>query len=191
MERRWDSNSRRLQKSASIFPWLQGLWKRSPQYRIDYRNRYSENSRFLWHCLHLVEAGISKEDSAAREELVLEEKQAGSGESDDSDLEDLSVRNKSYKPHRDVVEKMPETEAGSTRTTSCSSTRSSMDAKEIRSRVKKSVDKKQRVMRRRKRGEASAINRARRENRDTVKDASAAWKDDWWTAGKSTTRPAD
>lgn len=112
-------------------------------------------------------------------ESVTEEKRESSG-SDVSDLEDLSVQNKTFKPHRDVTCTSQETDSNAdSRSESSSLSRSTIDANEIRNRVKKSVDRKQRAVRRRKRGEAAAVNRARRENRDTVKQGSSAWDDGW------------
>lgn len=100
--------------------------------------------------------------------------------SEDCELEKLSNQNKMHRPYRDakshVTERCLDDDV---RSISSYSTTSSIDSREIRSRVKKSLDKKQRDMRRRKRGEASAVTRSRRENRETVKHGAQSWNDDW------------
>lgn len=100
------------------------------------------------------------------------------------DLELLSNENRLHKPYRDTKSQMTEKylEDGVTSQPSFVTT-SSMDSREIRTRVKKSLDKKQRDMRRRKRGEASAVTRSRRENRDAVKHGAQSWHDGWWLGG--------
>lgn len=85
-----------------------------------------------------------------------------------------------YRPYRDTKSHViGNSLSDDVRSQSSSTTTSSMDAREIRTRVKKSLDKKQRDMRRRKRGEASAVTRSRRENRDIVKHGAQSWQDDW------------
>lgn len=85
-----------------------------------------------------------------------------------------------YRPYRDTKSHVTGNSlSDDVRSQSSSTTTSSMDAREIRTRVKKSLDKKQRDMRRRKRGEASAVTRSRRENRDIVKHGAQSWQDDW------------
>jgi len=100
--------------------------------------------------------------------------------SEDSELEELSNQNKLHRPYRDtkshVIGRRLDDDVSSQ---SSSVATSSMDSREIRTRVKKSLDKKQRDMRRRKRGEASAVTRSRRENRDIVKHGAQSWKDGW------------
>lgn len=98
----------------------------------------------------------------------------------DCELEELRNRNKMYRPYRDTKSHVTGNSlSDDVRSQSSSTTTSSMDAREIRTRVKKSLDKKQRDMRRRKRGEASAVTRSRRENRDIVKHGAQSWQDDW------------
>lgn len=101
-------------------------------------------------------------------------------QSEDWGLNELSNQNKLYQPYRDTKSHV----TGSTKDDDVSSqsrsvTTSSMDSREIRTRVKKSLEKKQRDMRRRKRGEASAVTRSRRENREAVKHGAQAWTDGW------------
>ena len=98
-------------------------------------------------------------------------------EEKDCELEELSNQNKLQRPYRDT--KSHVTENSLSDDVRSQSATSSMDAREIRTRVKKSLDKKQRDMRRRKRGEASAVTRSRRENRDIVKHGAQSWQDDW------------
>lgn len=101
-------------------------------------------------------------------------------ESEDCELEELSNQNKMHRPYRDTKSHVTGKRLdGDVRSQSSSTTTSSMDSREIRTRVKKSLEKKQRDMRRRKRGEASAVTRSRRENREIVKHGTQSWKDDW------------
>lgn len=97
--------------------------------------------------------------------------------SEESDLEDLSVQNKDYRPYRDLICNKNSVDDDVISNTSQSVT-SSIAKADIRKRVKKSVAKKQRAMHRTKRGEAGLVTRARRENRDTVKQSFGAL-DDW------------
>lgn len=100
--------------------------------------------------------------------------------SEDCELEELSNQNKLHRPYRDTKSHVTERSLdGDVSSQSSSAATSSMDSREIRTRVKKSLDKKQRDMRRRKRGEASAVTRSRRENRDIVKHGAQSWKDGW------------
>lgn len=109
-----------------------------------------------------------------------EEDQEEQETSEDCDLEELSYQNKQHKPYRDAKTHVTDKGQGDDLSSQSSSVaRSSIDSREIRTRVKKSLDKKQRDMRRRKRGEASAVTRSRRENRDIVKQGSQSWKDGW------------
>ena len=102
-------------------------------------------------------------------------------QSEDWELEELSNQNKLHRPYRDTKSHVTENNVEDDVTSQSSSvTASSMDSREIRTRVKKSLDKKQRDMRRRKRGEASAVTRSRRENRDAVKYGAQSWHDGWW-----------
>lgn len=101
-------------------------------------------------------------------------------QSEDWGLNELSNQNKLYQPYRDTKSHV----SGSSKDDDVSSqsrsvTASSMDSREIRTRVKKSLEKKQRDMRRRKRGEASAVTRSRRENGEAVKHGAQAWTDGW------------
>ena len=101
-------------------------------------------------------------------------------QSEDWELEELSHQNKLHRPYRDTKNHVTENNVEDEVTSqSRSVTTSSMDSREIRTRVKKSLDKKQRDMRRRKRGEASAVTRSRRENRDAVKYGAQSWHDGW------------
>ena len=101
-------------------------------------------------------------------------------ENRDWGLETSRNENKLYRPHRDVksevIEKVLDDDIGSQ---SGSTKPTPIDSREIRTRVKKSLDRKQRDMRRRKRGETSAVTRSRRENRESVKHGAQAWKDGW------------
>ena len=100
---------------------------------------------------------------------------------EDEELEELSNQNKLHRPYRDTKIHVTGKNVDDDVTSQSSSvTTSSMDSREIRTRVKKSLDKKQRDMRRRKRGEASAVTRSRRENRDAVKHGAQSWHDGWW-----------
>jgi len=100
--------------------------------------------------------------------------------SEDSELEELSNQNKLHRPYRDTKSHVSRRRLDDDVSSQSSSVAtSSMDSREIRTRVKKSLDKKQRDMRRRKRGEASAVTRSRRENRDIVKHGAQSWKDGW------------
>ena len=101
-------------------------------------------------------------------------------QSEDWELEELSNQNKLHRPYRDTKSHVTENNVEDDVTSQSSSvTTSSMDSREIRTRVKKSLDKKQRDMRRRKRGEASAVTQSRRENRDAVKYGAQSWHDGW------------
>ncbi|KAL9986200.1 hypothetical protein ACROYT_G000306 [Oculina patagonica] len=100
--------------------------------------------------------------------------------SEDCELEELSNQNKLHRPYRDTKSHVTERNLeDDVRSQSSSVTTSSMDSREIRTRVKKSLDKKQRDIRRRKRGEASAVTKSRRENRDAVKHGAQSWHDGW------------
>ena len=97
--------------------------------------------------------------------------------SDESDLEDLSNLNRTHRPYRDTLDE----------SITCStldddmeqSPSSSFDVAEVRKRVKKSLVKKQQMARRKKKGEAGAVTRARRENKDDVKDSINALQSGW------------
>ena len=99
---------------------------------------------------------------------------------EDFELEGLSNQNKMHRPYRDTKSHVTDvcSDDDVRSQTSCTTT-SSFDSREIRARVKKSLEKKQRAMRRRKRGEASAVTRSRRENRDVVKQGEDSWNDFW------------
>ena len=102
-------------------------------------------------------------------------------QSEDFELEGLSNQNKMHRPYRDTKSHVTEvcSDDDVRSQTSCTTT-STFDSREIRARVKKSLEKKQRAMRRRKRGEASAVTRSRRENREVVKQGEDSWNDFWW-----------
>ena len=101
-------------------------------------------------------------------------------QSEDLELEGLSNQNKMHRPYRDTKSYVTDicSDDDVRSQTSCTTT-SSFDSREIRARVKKSLEKKQRAMRRRKRGEASAVTRSRRENREVVKQGTDSWNDFW------------
>lgn len=101
-------------------------------------------------------------------------------QSEDFELEGLSSQNKMHRPYRDTKSHVTEvcSDDDVRSQTSCTTT-STFDSSEIRARVKKSLEKKQRAMRRRKRGEASAVTRSRRENREVVKQGEDSWNDFW------------
>ena len=101
--------------------------------------------------------------------------------SDESDLEDLSTRNKDHRPYRDVTCNNNEdsnSDDDDVNTSPSPAGTSTIAAADVRKRVKKTVGKKHRAMRRTKRGEAGVVTRARRENRDTVKQSVGAF-DGW------------
>ena len=135
------------------------------------------------------DSNTEQEDCNTKESVTGEQQGAGDyikpfeeeqETSEDCDLEELSYQNKQHKPYRDAKTHVTEKGHGDDLSSQSSSVaRSSIDSREIRTRVKKSLDKKQRDMRRRKRGEASAVTRSRRENRDIVKQGSQSWKDGW------------
>ena len=147
---------------------------------------FYENDRRLSHFISQdkPEETCSPERDLSEEQQHIDEEMEGSENNTDQqqseDLELLSNENKLHRPYRDtkrhVTEKNFENDVTSQRS---SVTTSSMDSREIRTRVKKSLDKKQRDMRRRKRGEASAVTRSRRENRDAVKHGAQSWHDGW------------
>ena len=116
----------------------------------------------------------NEQDSKTSKEIPEKE------QSEDWDLKELSNQNKLYWPYRDpkshVVGHSPDDDASNQ---SKPLTASPIDSKEIRTRVKKSLEKKQREMRRRKRGESSAVTRSRRENREAVNHGAQAWNDGW------------
>ena len=123
---------------------------------------------------------VDCEENPDQEQTESCEGKSGHPLSEDCELEELSNQNKLHRPYRDAKSRVTETNPEDDgRSQSSSVSRSSMDSKEIRTRVKKSLDKKQRDMRRRKRGEASAVTRSRRENRDAVKHGAQAWNDGW------------
>lgn len=123
---------------------------------------------------------LSDEQQHVDDEMAVKENNPDHQQSEDWDLEELSNQNKLHKPYRDTKNHVTENDIEDDVTSPSSSvTTSSMDSREIRTRVKKSLDKKQRDMRRRKRGEASAVTRSRRENRDAVKHGAQSWYDGW------------
>lgn len=117
---------------------------------------------------------FNEQDSKTSKEIPEKEQR------EDWDLKELSNQNKLYRPYRDtkshVVGNSPDDDASNQ---SKPLTASPIDSKEIRTRVKKSLEKKQREMRRRKRGESSAVTRSRRENREAVNHGAQAWNDGW------------
>ena len=129
---------------------------------------------------HYPERDLSDEQQHKDEEIKGSENNPDQQPSEDWELEELRNQNKLHRPFRDtkshIIGKNVEDDVTSQ---SSSVTTSSMDSREIRTRVKKSLDKKQRDMRRRKRGEASAVTRSRRENRDAVKHGAQSWHDGW------------
>lgn len=129
---------------------------------------------------HSPRRDLSDEQQHVDDEMEVKENNPDHQQSEDWDLEELSNQNKLHKPYRDTKNRVTENNTEDDVTSQSSSvTTSSMDSREIRTRVKKSLDKKQRDMRRRKRGEASAVTRSRRENRDAVKHGAQSWYDGW------------
>jgi len=123
---------------------------------------------------------LSDEQQHIEEEMEGSENNPDQQPSEDWDLEELSNQNKLHRPYRDTKSRVTGKNVEDDVTSQSSSvTTSSIDSREIRTRVKKSLDKKQRDMRRRKRGEASAVTRSRRENRDAVKHGAQSWHDGW------------
>ena len=123
--------------------------------------------------------GDCEENTDQQQNEALQEK-SDEPPSVDCELEELSNQNKLHRPYRDTKSHVTERNLeDDVRSHSSSVTTSSMDSREIRTRVKKSLGKKQRDMRRRKRGEASAVTRSRRENRDAVKHGAQSWHDGW------------
>lgn len=96
--------------------------------------------------------------------------------SDESDLEDLSHLNRSHRPYRDNPD-MPSSDI--TMEDDVESATTSIDAAEVRKRVKQSLMKKQHASRRKKKGEAGAITRARRERKDDVNQSVSALQNGW------------
>lgn len=129
---------------------------------------------------HSPKRDLSDEQKHVDDGMAVKENNPDHQQSEDWDLEELSNQNKLHKPYRDTKNHVTENNIEDDVTSPSSSvTTSSMDSREIRTRVKKSLDKKQRDMRRRKRGEASAVTRSRRENRDAVKHGAQSWYDGW------------
>lgn len=129
---------------------------------------------------HSPKRDLSDEQQHVDDGMAVKENNPDHQQSEDWDLEELSNQNKLHKPYRDTKNHVTENDIEDDVTSPSSSvTTSSMDSREIRTRVKKSLDKKQRDMRRRKRGEASAVTRSRRENRDAVKHGAQSWYDGW------------
>ena len=127
---------------------------------------------------HSPARDLSEEQQHIDEEMEGSENNTDQQQSEDLEL--LSNENKLHRPYRDTKRHVTEKNFEDDVTSQPSSvTTSSMDSREIRTRVKKSLDKKQRDMRRRKRGEASAVTRSRRENRDAVKHGAQSWHDGW------------
>ena len=123
--------------------------------------------------------GDCEENTDQQQNEALQEK-SDEPPSVDCELEELSNQNKLHRPYRDTKSHVTERNLeDDVRSHSSSVTTSSMDSREIRTRVKKSLGKKQRDMRRRKRGEASAVTQSRRENRDAVKHGAQSWHDGW------------
>ena len=114
-----------------------------------------------------------------RKQTLPQEDQTMSSSSE-SDLEDLSTRNKDHRPYRDVTCNNNENSDVEDDVISNinQSVRPSIAEADIRKRVKKTVTKKQRALRRTKRGEAGLVTHSRREKRDTVKQSVGAL-DDW------------
>lgn len=126
------------------------------------------------------ERDLSDEQQNIDDEMEPSEDNPDQQKSEDCELEELSNQNKLHRPYRDTKSHVTGKHVEDDVTSQSSSvTTSSMDSREIRTRVKKSLDKKQRDMRRRKRGEASAVTRSRRENRDAVKHGAQSWHDGW------------
>ena len=129
---------------------------------------------------HCPERELSDDQQHMDDEVEVKENNPDLQESEDRELEELSNQNKLHRPYRDTKSRVTENNIEDDVTSQSSSvTTSSMDSREIRTRVKRSLDKKQRDMRRRKRGEASAVTRSRRENRDAVKHGAQSWYDGW------------
>lgn len=93
---------------------------------------------------------------------------------DESDLEDLSNLNRSHRPYRDNLDDDYTVDCDVESTTS-----TNFDAAEVRKRVKKSLVKKQQASRRKKKGEAGAVTRIRREKKDDVKQSVNAFHSGW------------
>ena len=129
---------------------------------------------------HCPERELSDDQKHMDDDVEVKENNPDLQESEDRELEELSNQNKLHRPYRDTKSHVTENNVEDDVTSQSSSvTTSSMDSREIRTRVKRSLDKKQRDMRRRKRGEASAVTRSRRENRDAVKHGAQSWYDGW------------
>ncbi|XP_032230238.2 serine/threonine-protein kinase RIO2 [Nematostella vectensis] len=105
-----------------------------------------------------------------------------SEDSEDSDLEDLSRVNKTHRPYRDITDDVTDQANDGddvTEETHTLAPGASIDAAEVRNRVKRNLNKKQQRMRRTKRGEAGASTRSRRDNRDNVKQSMSALSSGW------------
>lgn len=127
-----------------------------------------------------VETAGPERDLSNEQDSRMGEEIPGQEQSEDWDLKELSNQNKLYRPYRDLKSHvMGNSPGGDASNQSKPLTASSIDSKEIRTRVKKSLEKKQREIRRRKRGESSAVTRSRRENREAVNHGAQAWNDGW------------
>ncbi|EDO34624.1 predicted protein [Nematostella vectensis] len=105
-----------------------------------------------------------------------------SEDSEDSDLEDLSRVNRTHRPYRDITDDVTDQANDGddvTEETHTLAPGASIDAAEVRNRVKRNLNKKQQRMRRTKRGEAGASTRSRRDNRDNVKQSMSALSSGW------------
>lgn len=90
----------------------------------------------------------------------------------------MSNLNRTHRPYRDVKDDAMDHDA----TDNVSTERpvsSTIDAAEVRKRVKKSLTKKQQMARRRKKGEEGAMTRSRREKKDDVKESVQAYDSGW------------
>ncbi|CAH1253887.1 RIOK2 [Branchiostoma lanceolatum] len=110
-----------------------------------------------------------------------EEDNEGSDGSDDDNLnlEDLSMANRSQRPFRDSSQSKPTSHrTRSSLSMSSSVSQATLDKDYVRAKVKQSLAKKKKAVQKRRliKGEAGAVTRTRRENRDNIKQSlSSVW----------------
>ncbi|XP_066273198.1 uncharacterized protein [Branchiostoma lanceolatum] len=108
-----------------------------------------------------------------------EEDNEGSDKDDNLNLEDLSMANRSQRPFRDSSQSKPTSHrTRSSLSMSSSVTQATLDKDYVRAKVKQSLAKKKKAVQKRRliKGEAGAVTRTRRENRDNIKQSlSSVW----------------
>ncbi|KAI8483298.1 Serine/threonine-protein kinase RIO2 [Branchiostoma belcheri] len=115
-----------------------------------------------------------------QERKQTDDDEEGSSEEDDLNLEDLSMANRSQRPFRDSSSQSKPMSHRTRSSHSVSSTvsQATMDKDYVRAKVKQSLAKKKKAVQKRRllKGEAGAVTRTRRENRDNIKQSlSSVW----------------